>query len=366
MSDSPSVKRFGSHDNSFGFLRLFFASLVIVSHTPEMADGNRDREILTSIFHTISFGGLAVDCFFIISGYLIAGSFINSTSVWSYLKKRLARIYPAFLMASLFCIVIVAPIGGAAIGEVVARLPQAIARMAMLESPAMPGTFDGMKTPVLNGAMWTISYEFRAYLVVMLLGLLGAFRYPLSIVGLAAAAMLVFLAVPEHSWIALHDALPEKVERITLQADRLLRLTSVFLMGTVFYLYRDRIRFTLTGVGISVIGLLGCLFVPALAEPAVATFGAYLIFAFAFLTGGSVFSRINNENDISYGIYLYAWPIGLLIFWWWPKTPLVVAGLATFVLAGVAGWLSWNLVEKPIMMLIRPKKRVSERPVAAG
>ena len=50
-----------SRANNFGVLRLLFAYLVIVAHSPELVDGNASRELLTQIFGTITFGGLAVD-----------------------------------------------------------------------------------------------------------------------------------------------------------------------------------------------------------------------------------------------------------------------------------------------------------------
>ena len=73
--------------NNFGFLRLLFAVLVIFSHAPEGLDGSRKNELMINFFGTMSMGDLAVDCFFMISGFLILMSYQNSSSFKSYIKK---------------------------------------------------------------------------------------------------------------------------------------------------------------------------------------------------------------------------------------------------------------------------------------
>ena len=67
--------------------------------------------------------------------------------------------------------------------------------------------------------------------------------------------------------------------------------------------------------------------------------------------GKNLLGRINSQDDISYGVYLYAFPIGKLIFWYAPALPLFSVGMLTFIGACVCGWLSWQLVEKPVMRL---------------
>ena len=86
-------------DNNFGLLRLIFASMVIVSHSPLLLDGDRSREFLTRIFGTLTGGDVAVDGFFLISGYLITKSFIDTPAIVSYLKRRVARIVPGYAIA---------------------------------------------------------------------------------------------------------------------------------------------------------------------------------------------------------------------------------------------------------------------------
>jgi peptidoglycan/LPS O-acetylase OafA/YrhL len=96
MPVNANLRRTG---NNFGFLRLLFALLVIVSHSPTLIDGDNSRELWNETFGSFTFGGVAVDGFFLISGYLITKSFESSKTIADYLAKRILRIYPGYMLS---------------------------------------------------------------------------------------------------------------------------------------------------------------------------------------------------------------------------------------------------------------------------
>ncbi|MEO7247459.1 MAG: acyltransferase [Novosphingobium sp.] len=342
------IERFASHKNSFGFLRLLFAALVIVSHTPELVDGNRSRELLTRLFGTISFGEFAVDCFFVVSGYLIAGSFITHPDFLTFLRKRVARIYPAFLVSSFLAIVVAAPLSGTRWSTIVAAAVSNVGRALLLQSPRVPEVFAGSHHAVLNGAVWTISFEFGCYLLIAVLGVLGAFRSPKLVAALACACFLLQDGVQTVAFHAQYSALhlPDQLYFVLVDG---FRLSGVFLVGTSFYLWRNSISFSAMGAAISLLSLTACLRILPLAEPGLALFGGYIIFAFAGWGKSGLISRINNRNDVSYGLYLYAWPIEKLLIFFAPGLPTIALGLATLIIAAAFGAASWFVIEKPVL-----------------
>jgi peptidoglycan/LPS O-acetylase OafA/YrhL len=65
---------------------------------------------------------------------------------------------------------------------------------------------------------------------------------------------------------------------------------------------------------------------------------------------GTALLRFNKYPDISYGVYLYAWPINKMILWHFPAINVYVAMVVVFVLSVFAGGASSYLVERPFMM----------------
>jgi peptidoglycan/LPS O-acetylase OafA/YrhL len=354
-----TARKLSDHNNAFGFLRLLLASLVIVSHTPELVDGDRSRELLTRLFHTMSFGEFAVDGFFVVSGFLITKSYLTSSSPASYLRKRVARIYPAFILSSLVCVLIVGPMTGAHFkGGIVFALVSVIAHAALLLPPAMTHMFASAHYQMLNGVAWTIQYEFCCYLLVLILGGVGLLR-SWRWLGAASVISLLMLSFGPHELGVALNLIPFR--KFLLLGDRLtiLRLGGMFLAGASFYLARDRISFTKPLVGLSLLCLALTLFLPHFANLGFAIFGSYSLLGIAALGSGTVLANINHENDISYGVYLYAWPIEETLIWLGLSKNLLALGMATFTLAAIAGTISWFVVEKRAMASVR-SHRTSE------
>ncbi len=277
--------------NNFSLLRMLFASLVVVSHSSDMIYGDPLHDILTRIFGTISFGTLAVDGFFIISGYLITQSFFSSSRA-SYLLKRLLRIYPGFIVAFLFSILLCVYFSAYQPPITHKEIFNNIVNVTLLMEPFLSSVYPGSFHPGLNGSMWSISYEFHCYLMVILLAYVGLFQRKKLLLAITGIFLFILLFHPTIYVPGSADVAPFVPQPISLPArawrDLLsvtlewplvdVRLFGMFLSGCCFYVFRESVAYHGRLAAVAALVLIICMFFAPLAEPAVAVFGGYLIF----------------------------------------------------------------------------------------
>jgi peptidoglycan/LPS O-acetylase OafA/YrhL len=79
--------------DNFTLLRLIMALLVVFSHSYPL-DGR-----IEPVIFGMTAGTLAVQCFFVISGYLIVGSYLTTKRPGLFAWKRFWRIVPALAVA---------------------------------------------------------------------------------------------------------------------------------------------------------------------------------------------------------------------------------------------------------------------------
>jgi peptidoglycan/LPS O-acetylase OafA/YrhL len=344
MKKPVSVKK-SVRANNVGFLRLLFASLVIIGHAPEMMDGNRSRDLITSVFGTASLGELSVAAFFLLSGFLISKSMVQTNALLPYIERRVLRIYPAFIVASLLCVFVLAPLVGASAPPLGWTLP----RILILGTPTtLPGAFPGLPYYTgLNGSMWTIAYEFRCYLLVAVLWLFGFLSRRAWVLGFTA---VVLVACILSSVLGSSDGPAEQhwIRILIGRTDASLTLTGAFLFGTSLYLFWDVVEARLTAT-VALVGTMGAaalMFEPHVSQVAMITLGAAPLFWLAFKARLGPLQAVNDRWDISYGVYLYGWPIENTIRWLVPNLSPWTLAVISLPLAFAFGAASWWGIER--------------------
>jgi peptidoglycan/LPS O-acetylase OafA/YrhL len=343
------LKRQGSRNHQFDLLRIIFATLVLLSHAPEITDGNASREL----FHRftgapMTFGTLGVDGFFILSGYLIVQSWLGDPELINFLRKRVLRIVPGYLVAvflSTLAVGLLAP----GVDQFFRGLGiHFFNSVVLLSSPMTPPVFPGRPYAMVNGAMYTIAYEFRCYLLVALLGLCGLLRRPMLVLMVTVLLLSTLLCAPPFE--RMHW--PRHVEAVIGQPSIAFRLTAIYLVGCCFFLFRDHVVFRRSFAVASVVLVVACfVFAPSRGELAMVLGGGYLMFYLGQMHL-SWLEGMRRLPDISYGIYLYGWPVESLWIWFHRGSPWI-AFLGSTIICFALGWVSWHFVERPALTLKR-------------
>lgn len=357
------------HANSFDMVRLMAALAVVVGHFFPMA-GRGDP--LDSWWGTDEdLGGFAVLIFFGISGYLITESVLNGASARFYAAARMLRIYPGLLFCLVICIIAGIFLTGMSLDQYFnAQTAQFLVGNVFpffwQEQRALPAVFVPPWN-AMNGPLWTIKYELACYIVAF-----GVFMLPprlrrYGFAALCAVAVCIWFA-PVESWQIIPPTTAE---------NRVLRF-EYFNMG--FFRYYAAIFFLAAVARIIVansprrwLGIfffIGCALILLHGTPTgllavlttVALAGVW-VGSSSLLYFNGIYRR--TFGDLSYGTYLYGWPISLVCVLWvlpligfWPAIAIAIA--ATLTMA----WVSWRLVERPGLRL---KKLVAkERPGTAA
>lgn len=346
------ASRLGGRDNAFGLLRLGFAGMVVVSHAVPVGGFSRRDPVHHWTGGQVDLGQLGLYGFFAISGYLITRS-ARSSDTLAFLWRRALRLYPAFLVALVVGAMVVGPLAelhrrgdlsgywagpGGPFDYVLANSGLAIRQYGIhdvfLDDPY--GATDGS---VINGSLWTLWYEFRAYLVVGLLAAVGVLSRARWAVPLGC--VLTFAAIP------LYDQTSALRPVVTLPVGdpRGMELLAVFLVGATIATYEQLVPCR----GELAAGATLLVVVTA----STTGFRPFGMVALAYLTLYAAAAlpawarRVGRRSDISYGVYVYGWPVLALLTTYGVNRAGYLPYLATALLVVVAlGWLSWHVVEK--------------------
>lgn len=339
----PETSR--GHTNNFNVLRLAAAWLVLFSHSFPLT---ASREPFAKVFGYLTGGDIAVSTFFLISGYLVTRSAL-ARPLLDFAMARALRILPALAVVVVFDILVIGLLFTTLTLAEYFTHPWTVRHLGNIYvyglSSRLPGTFESLPNHSVNGSLWTLPLEVSMYIIIGALAALGmrSRSFALAFVALFAIALAVATVHFGLGW-------GQRGPRIlpSVQAFPFLRYGFLFFLGAAFVHWREKIP--LRGdIAIGACALLALsAFVPL---GAVLYYVAlpYLVFYIALATPAVPILR---NVDLSYGMYLFAFPVqqsivqiaGKGIGPWW------LAISATAVVVSFA-MLSWHMVEKPALAL---------------
>lgn len=333
-----------ARENNIDAIRLALSLIVLLSHSYSLTGRAAREPMYVFARQQTTLGTVAVDFFFVISGFLVSMSFARSASIGDYAWRRFLRIFPGYWVAMLFSL--------AGIWVLRAAAPGALRPVQLFLRIVDPGSFPCPRclptNPVpgaVNGSMWTLRYEIRCYAFVILAGLLGCLS--------GRKALLALIAFATVAWAVLNDwgilRTPDAGDAITIVTGQLPhwpKLLPFFCFGMLmFVVAKHRLRFSSLWAAACVVPLVAFARLGHGFEPALVVFGSYLLLWLAAHPKLRL-HRFAARGDLSYGVYLYAFPIQQFILHErHDLTPLALASLAAAFTLPMA-FLSWNLVEK--------------------
>jgi peptidoglycan/LPS O-acetylase OafA/YrhL len=341
-----TLGEFNFRSNSIGFLRFFFAAAVLWSHAYGI--GGFGYDPIGRVDHGLIAGLVAVGGFFVLSGFLITRSYETVRNAFRFLWHRALRIFPAFWV----CLVVTA-FGFAPLAFVHERgtltgffsSPDSpvtyLTRNALLViyQPNIRGLLASLPTPLaFNGSLWTLAYEFCCYISVAALGLIGVIRRAPTIIAIFSLSLFCVYVV----LLWFYGA-----HGVTIGLD-VFSLLVYFAFGSTAYLLRDRIpaRWWLAALcAVALVAALPTRAFPLIVIPCV----SYLTLFAAMKLPLRDFDR---RMDLSYGIYIYAFPVQqLLVLYGLNVLGFAPYLMATFVIVLALAAASWFAIEERSLSL---------------
>lgn len=374
--------------NALTSIRYLAAAWVVLFHLKEFTHAIHLREA-----PIVLFGYLGVDFFFVLSGFVLTHVYKSQVDqarfdYWSFIAKRLGRIYPMhlFTLALFLVLGVISALAGLEYeiwnpGYPFEHLERGVLIRALMAHVTLIHAWGATPGLLFNLPSWSISAEWFAYLMFPVFMLL--FRIARGSAGVKLAlAIVLFLGMAAATAGLMDLQLTKMSWNIGI-----LRIVPEFMLGVALYQFgvgwsagrRGARTGLIASVLVAVAGVhLGALS-PGLEVPGATlavTGMAFVVFFAADCERHGVFPVLSNPflvllGEISYSVYMIHLLVAICVFelllpGFRPDNTGVALGAIALVLAAttVLSWITYRLIEIPGRRLIVSVAMSLNRPPA--
>lgn len=311
---------YDNKNNSFTILSVVMSIMIIYYHCYPLFFGitSKKSDIFTELMG-ISLGEVIVGAFFVISGFMIITSLNNSKNIAEYLKKRFIKIFPPLIFCLLICALVIAPILSDIPKWDFIKSTKLYSRYIFDNIFLWKNTQYGIADvfinnpypAAINGSIWTIKHQFFMYILIIAINFAilkknkEYYKY----------FCFIILVITMVSFTGRYDLFFKNLSKnfndigIFVEGSQLLKLICYFCMGVFFNIYSDRIIIKNKYASFSLLLLILC------RKTIVIRCLCLLIIPYITIYLGTLKSKI-KLTDISYQIYIWAFPIQQMIMYY--------------------------------------------------
>ena len=328
--------------NNFDILRIVLATTVFYAHMGALAGIDLLKNLPS---------GIAVQGFFIVSGYLIVKSYLRNSNITTYIKSRFFRIYPLMFVVISFCFIIgylnypssfYDYMNDGALKYLISNYS-----FANFLAPSLPGMFTENEITAVNGSLWTLKVEVMFYISVPIIyGFFNryinnhALTILIAVISIASHYLIGYLVEKHGFSSSLHNQIPS--------------MMLFFMVGAMFNF--ANLEFL---KGHHLIFLIPLLFL----FKDIYILSALLVGAFVYIIAFSIKPvKVSNKiGDVSYGIYIWHFPIIQIYVMYGFFENIYIGFVLSTITVALMATCSWHFIEsKLIHKPFNPKKLILE------
>ncbi|NUN63513.1 acyltransferase [Pseudanabaena biceps] len=342
-------------ENAFDLLRLILAIFVVITHGYLIGGYgvNDPIEKIMNFKSSFSLGTVGVMGFFSLSGYLITGSFDRSKKTIIFIYHRLFRIIPGFWACLVVTAFVISPtiylinnqtLNGFYWEQALSYVWNNIFVNIRQWNVGSTLEISAYKESI-NGSLWSLFPEIICYAFTLLAGMLGIFKNNKVLFLLFS---LYFFAL----FVVKTSGLNEGPTIIMLNDIGRLQAYTSYICGSFLYVFRENIKIDIKGI----------LFIMVLAILSL-RFGGYekispILISLIIIYGFQTF-KFKIRYDLSYGIYIYSFPLQQLLYVIFGNSlPVLLYLLLSILSSCILAFFSFKFIEMPFMNL---RKQIDKR-----